>query len=116
MPKGTRARDVTVIIGKKKLSVGLKNKEPIISGELCKEIKLEDSTWTIGLYPPSASIMGRSDGFRGTLEDQERISVHLEKINNQQWWENVLTHHPKIDTTKITPENSKLGDLDGETR
>ena len=49
-------------------------------------------------------------------EDQESILIHLEKFNQQQWWENVLTHHPKLDTTKIQPENSKLSDLDGETR
>ncbi|KAI0348572.1 nuclear movement protein nudC [Trametopsis cervina] len=96
VPKGTRGRDLTVVIQKKKLSVGLKGKEPILSGELCKEIKVEESAWT--------------------LEDQQVVLVHLEKLNKQQWWENVLTHHPKIDTKKIVPEDSKLSDLDGETR
>jgi len=46
--KGTRAKDLVVVIQKKKLSVGLKGKEKIMEGELCKEIKLEDSTWTLG--------------------------------------------------------------------
>jgi len=96
VPNGTRARDLSVVIQKKKLSVGFKGQEPILAGELCKEIKVDDSTWN--------------------LEDQSSIMVHLEKLNQQTWWENVLTHHPKIDTTKITPENSKLSDLDGETR
>ncbi|KAG8219762.1 nuclear movement protein nudC [Butyriboletus roseoflavus] len=96
VPKPTRAKDLAITIQKKKLSVGLKGKDNILDGELCKEIKVEDSTWT--------------------LEDQQSILIHLEKVNEQQWWENVLTHHPKIDTRKIQPENSKLSDLDGETR
>ncbi|KAJ7783726.1 nuclear movement protein nudC [Mycena maculata] len=96
VPKGTRGKDLVVVIQKKKLSVGLKGQDKILDGELCKEIKMEDSTWT--------------------LEDNESVLIHLEKINQQQWWENVLTHHPKIDTRKIEPGNSKLSDLDGETR
>ena len=43
-------KDLTVEIAKKKLSVGLKNQEPILTGDLCKEVKVEDSTWTIGEY------------------------------------------------------------------
>ena len=47
VPKGTRGRDVAVVIQKKRLSVGLKGRDKIMDGELCHEIKVEESTWTI---------------------------------------------------------------------
>ncbi|KIY46144.1 nuclear movement protein nudC [Fistulina hepatica ATCC 64428] len=96
VPKGTRAKNLNVVIQRKKLTVGLKSRPLILDGELCQLIKVDDSTWTI--------------------EDNEIVLIHLEKLNKQQWWENVLTHHPKIDTRKIEPADSKLSDLDGETR
>ncbi|KAL9716298.1 hypothetical protein Ac2012v2_000744 [Leucoagaricus gongylophorus] len=95
VPQGTRGKDLSVIIQKTKLSVGLRNQSPILAGDLCKEIKVDDSNWT--------------------LQDQKVIIITLEKVN-ETWWENVLTHHPKIDTSKIEPPNSKLSDLDSETR
>ena len=47
VPQGTRGKDLHVVLEKKKLSLGIKGQEPIIAGELCKEIKVEDSTWTV---------------------------------------------------------------------
>jgi hypothetical protein len=49
VPQGTRGADLIVVLRKGKLSLALKgpDREPILEGELCKEIKVEDSTWTI---------------------------------------------------------------------
>jgi hypothetical protein len=57
---------------------------------------LDDSTWS--------------------LDSQKEITIHLEKARGTEWWKAVIEGHPEIDTTKIVPENSKLSDLDGETR
>lgn len=91
----------------------MKGQEPILSGELCKEIKVEDSTWTLRMSAASSYLV---KVIYTRSEDQQLVLIHLEKLNQQTWWENVLTHHPKIDTRKIEPENSKLSDLDSETR
>ncbi|KAJ3238516.1 hypothetical protein HDU81_007612 [Chytriomyces hyalinus] len=95
--KGVKGRDLDIQIKKDFLRVAFKNKkdEPIVEGTLCKPVKLEDSTWTI---------------------DNGEVLINLEKVNGMEWWKNVVTHHPEVDTTKIQPENSKLSDLDGETR
>lgn len=61
---------------------------------------MDESTWTLATSPSGTKI----------------LELHLDKVNKMQWWEHVITTAPKIDVTKIQPENSKLGDLDGETR
>ncbi|GAA5979907.1 hypothetical protein JCM11641_007582 [Rhodosporidiobolus odoratus] len=96
VPPGTKGKQLDVVLKKLSIKVGLKGEPPVLEGELAREIKVDDSTWT--------------------LDDSREITISLEKVNQQTWWPHVVTSAPKIDTTKIQPENSKLSDLDGETR
>jgi hypothetical protein len=120
IPGNLKGKDLVVDIKKTKLSLGVKGKDPIISvscaghilclvtvnadsqekGDFPHAIKVDESTWTLTTAPSGGKI----------------LEVHLDKINKMEWWAHVITSAPKIDVSKITPENSKLGDLDGETR
>lgn len=68
-------------------------------GDLAHPISVDDSAWTLETTPTG-----------------KEISIHLAKAPGSYWWAHIITSAPKIDTTKITPENSKLSELDGETR
>jgi HSP20 family molecular chaperone IbpA len=48
VPSGTKSKQLNIQILKKKLVVGIKGEAPIIDGELCQSVKLEDSTWLLG--------------------------------------------------------------------
>ena len=81
------------------LKIGVKGQQPIIDGPLHKKIKTGDSLWTL-----------ETDGPKRTLQ------LTLVKVDGMNWWNCIIEGDPKIDTQKVEPENSKLSDLDSETR
>ncbi|KAL8050768.1 hypothetical protein ABFX02_06G101900 [Erythranthe guttata] len=96
VPPGTKSRFVTCEIKKNRIKVGLKGQPPVLDGDLFESVKVDDCFWSI--------------------EDQKSISILLTKQNQMEWWKYLVKGEPEIDTQKVEPENSRLADLDPETR
>jgi|TARA_B110000090_G_scaffold205579_1_gene253519 hypothetical protein len=96
---GLRSKHLTVSYTRSKLKIGVKGEDLIIDGTMFNVIRCDDCTWTI-----EDSAAGRE------------IALYLVKDNQMEWWKCVCKGDEEINTKRIVPENSKLGDLDGDTR
>jgi len=96
VPPGVKAKQIICDIGAETFKLGIKGSPLIMEGKLHSKVKSDDCMWT--------------------LIDNKVVQVTLEKFDNMKWWTTVMEGDVEIDTKKIVPENSKLSDLDGETR
>lgn len=61
----------------------------------------------------------QADSFVWVLDETKEgkvINISFEKMDRMKWWDCAIKGDPTIDTTKISPEPSKLSDLDGDMR
>eukprot|EP00440_Ansanella_granifera_P072196 gb/GFBE01078344.1/.p1 GENE.gb/GFBE01078344.1/~~gb/GFBE01078344.1/.p1 ORF type:complete len:329 (+),score=154.21 gb/GFBE01078344.1/:1-987(+) len=96
VPPGVKAKQIVCDIGSDTLKLGLKGEPLILNGKLHAKVKPDDCMWT--------------------LVDNKIVQITIEKFDGMKWWTCVMEGDAGIDTKKIVPENSKLSDLDGETR
>lgn len=97
MPAGTTAKAIQCDFSELRLVLGVVGGDKIIDGALGGAVKEDECTWNLD----------RSDN---------TVHVHLDKKEGRSWWKRALESEPELDVSKIEPDNSKLSDLDGETR
>jgi len=95
------AKSFIVQLKSKYIKVGIEGEEPIIDAELHRAIDAEESMWS----------MSEETGVDGKV-----MILNLVKKIGMCWWPKVCKGDPEINTRKIEPENSNLGDLKGDTR
>lgn len=95
--KGTITKQIDCQITDTRIKLSLRGTETLLSGTLYAEVRADDSIWQYD-------------------REDSCITIELEKKETQNWWESVIQGHPEIDITSVHPDNSRLDDLDGETR
>lgn len=96
-------RDLDVLLTPTRVRVALRRREgereaaELLAGEFSQPVHAEESLWH--------------------LDDGNSVLVLLlDKADKMQWWSCVLRGDAQIDATRCAPEDSKLSDLDPETR
>lgn len=95
LPPGTKSKMLDITFTNSKYKVAIKGQNVLVEGEWHKRIIVDDTFWT--------------------LEDGDLV-FNIQKDDKMNWWKCVTVGDPEINTQKVQPENSKLSDLDGETR
>lgn len=100
LPEGVTAKQLTVVMRPTKCSIKIKGGATLLEGTWFKPILEDDSLWCI----------------ETDAENRRILQLNLTKKTGQNWWDCILEGDEKINTQKVEPENSKLSDLDNETR
>jgi len=115
--KGAKAKDCEVKIAKDSLRVAIRG------GGATASSSSSSSSSSSDLVPildgPLEASVKPADCFWNILDGQT-LEITLTKNDGMRWWSRVVVSDndddAKVDTSKVEPENSKLGDLDAETR
>lgn len=101
LPAKTTKKEVEVRLELDRLYIGMRDKSQVfVDAAWCDKIHPDDSYWTIE-----------------DLESGGRaVQLTLSKFNQMGWWDCLVKGEPVIDTQKVSPEPSKLSDLDGEMK
>lgn len=97
VPAGTTAKAVQCDIAERRIALGVAGADKILDAPLGGAVNVDECMWNLD----------RSDG---------TVTVHLDKKDSRGWWKCVVEGEPELDVSKVEPDNSKLSDLDGETR
>ena len=93
LPPGTKPKDMDVKIKSKHLSVALKGQPPIVEGELCEKVKVDDSYWSI--------------------EDNKSLNIYFEKAY-EAIWKCIIAGDQEIDP-KTVDNSKRIEEFDLET-
>lgn len=97
VPAETTSKQVKAQITDTTVDVRLTDGKILLEGKLYADVRSEESFWQLD-------------------RAEQVVTLHLDKRDDMNWWACVVKGHDEINISSIEPGNSRLDDLDGETR